>query len=621
MAAPEVGGQGQPVGRRPAWQALSIGAGGGLADACLSVAMRVPGLFIIDHWWQHERIRALPQTLENTAVMQALLNSVGQGNPKLQTLTLGENAVIMKFIDMHKELNSSAPLCSNFGKLGRGHILVHGFLLLLLPIEHLRILYSHLLSGVLLFASHFISERYVVLEMSREVLRNASPLSEGLLLPETSHTLQRRSTVFDLPLASTASNSRHLATLICQVAISMAVLSFLERPSRSLQVVLCVHTLPVLARLADLPLETLPSLQTFGDALLCLAVLYHLCYKLPSLLDRIKETYTDAITIGHRGIDTMHLLSLLWGRLFVPAHFVVFWALSFCAKAAEGLSSDSAYSSRPLIFILQCMSALCCSPINLLATAVVVSCLSHLVIRGTKWFIGTAHEDNPLRPGWTQGVTMLLLGLQTGLMQVELPGRTLVLLVILFVVMSSLLQSILEITEPVVLSLNASHTLAWRRYVKVLLVCVLLFVLPLLLTFKLATILTIDAWVIMVLSTSVVTSVQAIGIMSVHTLFIYDGLHGRGVDLDDFLYMARALTKTLELLVSLLAVGVGAYDSSTGEWNPANLSILVVHTYCNIYRRIRVGWRSFLLRREASMKTDSLASPTVEQLAAHGDVC
>lgn len=66
------------AGRWSSWRALWVSAGGSLADASLGIAMRVPGLFIIDYWWQFERTRALPQTLENTAVMQALLNNVGK---------------------------------------------------------------------------------------------------------------------------------------------------------------------------------------------------------------------------------------------------------------------------------------------------------------------------------------------------------------------------------------------------------------------------------------------------------------------------------------------------------------------------------------------------------------
>ncbi|XP_022670975.1 RING finger protein 145-like isoform X2 [Varroa jacobsoni] len=564
------------AGRWSSWRALWVSAGGSLADASLGIAMRVPGLFIIDYWWQFERTRALPQTLENTAVMQALLNNV---------------------------------------------VLIHGFFLLLLPIEHLRTLYSHLLLGVLLFMSHFVSERYVIMEMHKEMNRGRGPsFSENLLFLHAPLDSSRHgSSVFSL--AAVVNSSCHFITLLCHLAISMAVFSFLERPSRSLQILLCVHMLPVFARLANLPFETLPVLQAFGDSLLCLSVLYYICYKFSSLVERVKKIYTDAVATGHHGIDTMHLLSLLWSKLFVPTHFVVFWALSFCGKVAEGLQANSNYSPRPLMFLLQCASAVCCSPINLLATSMVVSYLSNLIIRGSRLFLEAEHEDNPMHSGWTQGLTLVLLGLQTGLMQMELPSRTLALLVILFVVASSLLQNILEITEPVVLSLNASRSLTKWRHIKVLMMCAMLFGFPLLLTFKLASILPIDAWIVMVLSTCVLTSVQVLGMLSVHALFVYDGLHEQNVDLDDVLFMARAFTKLLELLISLFVIAASVYESSTSKWNLANSTILIVHSYCNVYQRIHTGWRSFLLRRRASMMIDLLATPSLEQLAAYRDVC
>lgn len=505
-------------------------------------------------------------------------------------------------------------------------VLIHGFLFLLLPMEHLRTLYSHLLSGILLCASHFVSERYVTVEMTRDPGRSSSwpstsmTPSEHLRFGDTSAS-RSGSSLLDYPLATVGCHSRHLTTLLCHLAISLVVFSFLERPSRSLQILLCVHMLPVLARVANFPLETLPILQTFGDTLLCLSVLYYMGYKLPSLLDRIKETYTNAVTVSQHGVNTMRLLSAMWDRLFVPAHFVVFWTLSFCGKAAEALAVDSGYSRRPLIFLLECASAVCCSPINLLATSVVVWSLSGLIIRGLRLFLGAGPDVNPMHSGWTQGAAMLLLGLQTGIMQAELPGRALVLLIILFIVVSTLLQNIFEITEPIVLSLSASRSLTRWRHARVLLVCGLLFVVPLLLTFKLAAILPIDTWIVMILSTCVLTSVQVLGMIAVHALFVYDGMHEDSVGLDDVVYVTRACTKLLELLVSLFVVVASVYESSTVKWNLSNSMILAVHTYCNVYRRIRAGWRSFLLGREASMKTDSLAAPSLAQLAAYNDVC
>lgn len=62
-----------------------------------------------------------------------------------------------------------------------------------------------------------------------------------------------------------------------------------------------------------------------------------------------------------------------------------------------------------------------------------------------------------VRRGVTEGVTLLLLALQTGLLDMQALQRTFLLSIILFIVVTSTLQSMIEITDPVILALGASR--------------------------------------------------------------------------------------------------------------------------------------------------------------------
>lgn len=57
----------------------------------------------------------------------------------------------------------------------------------------------------------------------------------------------------------------------------------------------------------------------------------------------------------------------------------------------------------------------------------------------------------------TEGVTLLLLALQTGLLDMQTLQRTFLLSIILFIVVTSTLQSMIEIADPVILALGASR--------------------------------------------------------------------------------------------------------------------------------------------------------------------
>lgn len=54
-------------------------------------------------------------------------------------------------------------------------------------------------------------------------------------------------------------------------------------------------------------------------------------------------------------------------------------------------------------------------------------------------------------------MTLLLLALQTGLLDLQILQRTFLLSIILFIVVTSTLQSMIEIADPIVLALGASR--------------------------------------------------------------------------------------------------------------------------------------------------------------------
>ncbi|KAL0969516.1 hypothetical protein UPYG_G00228290 [Umbra pygmaea] len=50
-------------------------------------------------------------------------------------------------------------------------------------------------------------------------------------------------------------------------------------------------------------------------------------------------------------------------------------------------------------------------------------------------------------------------------------------------------------------------------------------------------------------------------------------------------------------------------------------SVIIIHSYFNVWLRAQTGWRSFLLRQEAAKKINSLPQATANQLHQHNDVC
>ncbi|XP_064483835.1 RING finger protein 145-like [Ornithodoros turicata] len=516
-------------------------------EAAIGVIMRVPGLFIIDYWWQHDRVKSVPQTMSLTGLLNAILTNL---------------------------------------------ILLHGFLLLLLPIPRVRFLYTHFVSALLLLSSHFISKYYIQVEASLVRRLEADPAFA------------------------------HAAALVAHVVLAGLVFVLLDGPYRPFLPLLSCYTLPVVARILDFPVDVLEALHNFANALMCIGVVYYLYGQLPALVSLIKDTYVDTMLLTIR-YGWLGLAALFWNRVFVPTHFLVFWLIGFAVKLTEG------YPVREgpwYMLVLSSASAVCASPVTLVASSVTVAYLARLTIVGAQVLLhGTMAypNDNPMHSGRTEGLTMLLLALQTGLTELHLPGRAAVLLVILFIVTSSLLQSVLEITEPVVLALSASQSHNVSRHVRVLITCVFLVTFPIWLALQLAALFPVDFWMMIVLSSCVLTSVQMGGLLVVYGLSVYDVFRRTEPweSLDDVVYVTRALTKGLEFIVAVFVVGVGLWESTTDKRNWTNASILLVHCYVNVWQRVQAGWKSFVLRREALRKTKVLPEASAEELQRHNDIC
>lgn len=475
-------------------------------------------------------------------------------------------------------------------------VLLHGFLLLLLPLRHVRTLYTHFVSGAIIVSCHVVSAYYVDLEMSKKEV-------------EDPYFLRRQ-----------------IAMLLFHGALSGLISYLLKTPWLSTLPVSSVYVLPVMARLANLPLDTLPFFHNFCSAATGFHVFLYITYQIPNVLDCAKIAYMDALSVTEAyGVGT--LFTLLWNKLFVPTHFALFWLIEFFIKLIGNMYhvEKLPWGDEWYIIILTTISSICASPVTLVATSVSVSYLSYFTLCSTKAYLqglSAFLHNNPMHSGWTEGLTLILLSIQTGLIEMKMPARMAVMTIILFIVLSSLLQSMLEIAEPVVLALSASRSRSIWRHVRALSLCLALLIFPLYLTKVLSAVFPIDFWMMIVLSSCTLTSVQVLDLLVVHSLFLYDSARSEPWEnLDDIVYYTRAVTKVLEFFVAIFVVGMGLWESTSGKWNWLNASILLVHCYINVWQRLQTGWRSFLLRREAAKKAKSLPSATAEQLARLDDVC
>lgn len=491
---------------------------------------------------------------------------------------------------------------------------LQGFLLLLLRLERLVDLYMHYISASLLVVAHLFSAHYLLIEQQGH---------HSSLVEQQKHQQQH------LPSSSIALDDPHflkrqIAALLIHVAIASTISFLLDLQHNAQRMMLAAYALPVVARLSSFPVKDLDVMHNFASAFILLQGIYYVLKYIPTIANSTKYVLSRLML----AVDAYGWLGVsiaMWNSLFVPVQLFVFWFSQMVAQIYYYQYQLQPQRDEWYLVVLKCCSEVCGSFISLASTAVAVSYISYFLLTATKFYLQGYNafvNDNLVHSGWTEGLTMVLLALQTGLIDLRMPHRATVMSIILFIVVSSLIQSMFEITEPILLALSASHNKSIIKHLRTLILCAFLFALPLYMTLVLCSVFQIDFWMLVVISSCIMTSVQVVGLIVIYLLFTYDALRGEPWELlDDVVYFAKAVSRVLEFLVAVFVVGAGIRETMMRQWSWINSSVLLIHCYFNVWQRLQSGWKSFLLRREAVHKIESLPLATDEELKDYGDVC
>lgn len=476
-----------------------------------------------------------------------------------------------------------------------GHVLC--VVLLVLPVRSLVRLYLHLLTALLLCAGHQRASDFVRHELQRGF--------QGAVYSDV------------------AEFGRFATALAGQVCICI-LCALLMRTRQAW--LFAAPLLPVLARLCGVPLHALPLANTFAAILTSVEVLYVLSSHILVPFQLAAAACREVL----QATELYRLLALgvsLWSQLSVPLLFLVFWLVLFSLRLSSFLaSSGSPVAQQGLLFVLLSSVAECCStPYSLVGLTFTVSYLALGVLNLCKFYLlgfGAFQNGNVMHRGVTEGVTLLLLALQTGLLDLQVLQRTFLLSIILFIVVTSTLQSMIEIADPIVLALGASRNRSLWKHFRGVSMCLFLLVFPCFMAYKIARFFHLDFWLLILVSSCMLTSLQVMGTLFIYALFVLELLQDAPLErMDEIIYCVNAVSRVLEFLVALCVVAYGTWESLFGEWSWMGASVIIIHSYFNVWLRAQSGWRSFLLRREAAKKINSLPRATRGQLRDHNDVC
>uniref|UniRef100_U3K1G3 RING finger protein 145 n=1 Tax=Ficedula albicollis TaxID=59894 RepID=U3K1G3_FICAL len=325
------------------------------------------------------------------------------------------------------------------------------------------------------------------------------------------------------------------------------------------------HMLPLLARLCLVPLETIVIINKFAMIFTGLEVLYFLASNLLVPYNLAKSAYRELVQV----VEVYGLLALgmsLWNQLVVPVLFMVFWLVLFALQIYSYFSTrDQPASRERLLFLFLTSIAECCStPYSLLGLVFTVSFVALGVLTLCKFYL--------------QGYRAFM-------------------------------------NDP---AMNRS---LWKHFRAVSL-CLFLLVFPAYMAYMICQFFHMDFWLLIIISSSILTSLQVLGTLFIYVLFMVEEFRKEPVEnMDDVIYYVNGTYRLLEFLVALCVVAYGVSETIFGEWTVMGSVIIFIHSYYNVWLRAQLGWKSFLLRRDAVNKIKSLPVATKEQLEQHNDIC
>ncbi|CAD5209447.1 unnamed protein product [Bursaphelenchus xylophilus] len=557
-----------------------IGATWGLTDRgrafienSVEVTFRVPGVILLELWW-------IKRDLDISEVTQQIIDQ----NPLPGYLDLMQ---ITEFIH-RRNLDHTAATVLSYS------VLLLCAMLLLLPMAKLMRIYLHGLCLSLFALAHYMSTQYIQHE------KTAEPV---------------------LVLDDFVKMERHGFHFVAQMMLSVVQCFLLGMESAVGRVLLAVFTIPIIARMCGCPPDKLIVAHNIACSLAMLLICVYVLYNVPDLIQSVKQGCKRLRSLlAVRGVGFGFVV--LWRRLRLAQLLCTFFVLMFSLKCYAMFVKD--YDSVGEAFI-SAVAATTCSPFSLLALALTVSYISQLIAHLTQILIGadsSQHTTNG-NEGMAEAFTLVFLCVQAGVLGMGSDQKIFMLKLVLFVVLSALLQSLYEVLEPHLITVGVMTTTRLSQHIRCLSLAAVLLVFPVAISYALLNLLPANLWLLMILSSCIMTSVRTVQTVAIYVLSVIETRYEEPYEcFDDLTFMCRLLTLGAELLLSLSVVVYGGYVSLFhDQWSIFSILVLLFNSYFNVYRRIIAGIQSIRARRDASIKIKGLRSAAMEELKDGRDVC
>ncbi|XP_004580774.2 E3 ubiquitin-protein ligase RNF139 [Ochotona princeps] len=434
---------------------------------------------------------------------------------------------------------------------------------------------------------------------------------------------------FEIELLPRKGPSLWMAIILLQLTFGIGYITLLQIHSIHSQLIILDILVPIIGVITELPLHIRETLVFTSSLILILNTVLVLAVKLKWFYYSTRYVFL-LVRHMYRIYGLQLLMEDTWKRIRFPDILRVFWLTRITAQATVLIyilrmanETESFFLSRDDFWDLICNLIIsgCDSTLTVLGMSAVISSVAHYLGLGILAFIGSTEEDDR-RLGFVAPVLFFILALQTGLSGLRPEERLIRLSRNMCLLLTAVLHFIHGMADPVLMSLSASHVSSFRRHFPVLFVSACLFVLPVLLSYVLWHHYALNTWLFAVTAFCVELCLKVIVSLTVYTLFMIDGYYNvLWEKLDDYVYYVRSTGNIIEFIFGVVMFGNGAYTMMFESGSKIRACMMCLHTYFNIYLQAKNGWKTFMNRRTAVKKINSLPEVKGSRLQEIDDVC
>lgn len=422
-----------------------------------------------------------------------------------------------------------------------------------------------------------------------------------------------------------------LGMAVVQLMFGIGYVALLNVQSVFAALVVLDIMIPIWGLIIELPMDVRQLVAIASGLVLAINTAVYLTLKLKWFYYSCRYVFL-LVRHMYRIYGVQLLVEDTWKRIRFPDVLRVFWLtrmtaqaiiLVYVVKVVRNESGEQTYLTWDVFWdlISNLIISGCDSTLTVLGMSAVISSIAHYLGLSILAFIGSTEEEDK-RLGFVAPVLFFILALQTGLSGLDPEERLVRLSRNMCLLLTAILHFIHGMTDPVLMSLSASHVSSVRRHLPVLLVSVCLFVLPIVLSYVLWHHYALNTWLFAVTAFCVELCLKVIVSLTVYTLFMVDGYYNvLWEKLDDYVYYVRSTGNVIEFIFGVIMFGNGAYTMMFESGSKIRACMMCLHAYFNIYLQAKNGWKTFINRRTAVKKINSLPEVKGEQLRDIEDVC